>query len=269
MRARAIVAAMVAAVLVPSAARQSEIAPSRGWELAPAVTSALIVAGVTLPNRILHRDHIVRRHKWRPWPTRLFALLRLCDPIACYALLRRRTMNSRDYLFLCMSAMGALRHWLWATKINLNDWTWELAVTVAAFNFWFDWTHAQNLLRRPRPLNAVACAGAACFVAGTAIESVSELQRAAFKRRTAPRSRLYTRGLFRFATNINYLGYILWRAGIGLVSAPPHTLAYALYHAVDFRLRAIPLLHAHMHAKYGEEWSEYAARTRRLIPFLL
>lgn len=177
-------------------------------------------------------------------------------------------MNARDFVFLGMSLVGALRHWLWASKINLNDWTWELAVSVAVFNFWFDWTHAQNLLRKPRRLNGIGFAGATCFVAGSALESVAELQRANFKRQS-PAGTLYTGGLFRFATNINYLGYILWRTGIGLVSAPPHTLAYGAYHAVDFRLRAIPLLDAHMEAKYGEQWRAYASRTKRLIPGVL
>jgi hypothetical protein len=120
------------------------------------------------------------------------------------ALLRRRAfLNARDYIFLSMSAIGALRHWLWASKINLNDWTWELAVSVALFNFWFDWTHAQNLLRKPRPLNGVAFAGTAFFLVGSLIETVAEWQRADFKRRTSPKSSLYTGGLFRFATNIN------------------------------------------------------------------
>ena len=57
--------------------------------------------------------------------------------------------------------------------------------------------------------------------------------------------------------------------GIGLVTAPPHTLAFGLYHAIDFRLRAIPLLDAHMEAKYGDEWRSYASRTKRLVPFVL
>ena len=233
--------------------RHIDLSPSRGWAFAPSITSAIIVAGVTLPNRASGKDHIVRHHKRRPWPTRVFSFLRLCDPISCAALLRRRAMTPRDCVFLGMSAIGALRHWLWASKINLNNWTWELAVSVAVFNWWFDWTHAQNLLRRQSlRLGGAAYAGIACFVAGSCIESVAELQRRKFKeaadnpafkkafKKAAggglyTSTGLYTGGLFRYATNVNYLGYILWRTGIGLVTAPPYTLACV---ARGFRIRA-------------------------------
>ena len=53
------------------------------------------------------------------------------------------------------------------------------------------------------------------------------------------------------------------------MTAPPHTLAYGVYHAIDFRLRAIPLLAGHMEAKYGDAWRSYTSRTKRLIPFVL
>ena len=81
--------------------------------------------------------------------------------------------------------------------------------------------------------------------------------------------KLCTSGLWSRAAHINYAGYVLWRTGIGMVSAPPWSIAYGIAHLLDFRLRAVPLLRRHMRARYGDEWDAYAAKTAVIVPGLL
>jgi hypothetical protein len=57
-------------------------------------------------------------------------------------------LRPREWLFTGIVAVGALRHVFWASVLNATEWNWELALNVSLINNWFDWTHAQCLLRR-------------------------------------------------------------------------------------------------------------------------
>lgn len=259
-----------------------------GWYLAPITTSLLLVLGGTIPNRAgKGEDHIIRHpNKSSRWPTRAFATLRMLDPILVWWLLQQPNMmpmqmlEGRKLLLVGMVAVGALRHAFWVTYINRNEWNWELAITVGIFNNWFDWTHAKCLLRHLADNNSTSSVtdeigrlewvGVIFFVVGGFFETFSEWQRRKFKDDLGNKGKLYRGGLFAYARHINYFGYILWRTGIGLVSGPPFTLSYGLYHATDFYLRAIPMLQNHMQAKYGDQWTEYTKQTKSVfIPGVL
>jgi len=180
-------------------------------------------------------------------------------------------------LLVGMVAVGALRHAFWVQCINLNEWNWELTIIVAVGNNWIDFTHAKCLLKRLAEfegndggVGSLAWIGVVLFVIGGVLETHSERQRRKFKDDPSSKGRLYTEGLFAHARHINYFGYILWRTGLGFVSGPPYTLSYGVYHAIDFYIRAIPLLQNHMQSKYGDQWTEYTKQTRSaLIPGIL
>eukprot|EP00568_Trieres_chinensis_P011783 CAMPEP_0183305978 /NCGR_PEP_ID=MMETSP0160_2-20130417/10544_1 /TAXON_ID=2839 ORGANISM="Odontella Sinensis, Strain Grunow 1884" /NCGR_SAMPLE_ID=MMETSP0160_2 /ASSEMBLY_ACC=CAM_ASM_000250 /LENGTH=172 /DNA_ID=CAMNT_0025469271 /DNA_START=375 /DNA_END=893 /DNA_ORIENTATION=+ len=172
--------------------------------------------------------------------------------------------------------MGALKHSVWVCVIMRERWTWDLAIGVAVVNNWFDWTHAQCLLhRRGIPSDTVGeqvitMLGAVMVVVGLTLELRSEWQRATFKNDPRNDGKLFTGGCFRNAQHINYLGYIIWRTGLGCISGPPFTLMYGVYHAIDFYCRAIPLLQNYMLQKYGTQWTRYKETTRSvLIPGIL
>eukprot|EP00586_Coscinodiscus_wailesii_P016919 CAMPEP_0172509740 /NCGR_PEP_ID=MMETSP1066-20121228/222693_1 /TAXON_ID=671091 /ORGANISM="Coscinodiscus wailesii, Strain CCMP2513" /LENGTH=177 /DNA_ID=CAMNT_0013288367 /DNA_START=401 /DNA_END=934 /DNA_ORIENTATION=+ len=176
-------------------------------------------------------------------------------------------------IFIVMVGIGALRHVFWVNRINRNEWSWKLAIPVGLVNNWFDWTHAQCRLLRGRDdgIGPLSILGITAFGCGSVIETVSEVQRRNFKMRPENDNEIYKDGLFARARHVNYFGYILWRTGLGLVSGPPYTLSYSVYHAVDFYYRAIPLLAKHMEESMGEEkWEEYKRETKYvLIPGIL
>ena len=56
---------------------------------------------------------------------------------------------------------------------------------------------------------------------GILIETISEIQRAQFKKDPANAGKPYSGGLFGWARNINYGGYLVWRTGYALVAGGP------------------------------------------------
>lgn len=85
--------------------------------------------------------------------------------------------------------------------------------------------------------------GTALYTVGILTELFSEIQRQAFKKDPANKGKPYGGGLFSLATNINYGGYILWRAGFALTSGG---WAWGLFNFCfffyDFASRGVPVL---------------------------
>jgi steroid 5-alpha reductase family enzyme len=118
------------------------------------------------------------------------------------------------------------------------------------------------------PLGIPAAAGAVFFVFGSWMNSYAEYTRHAWKQHPGNRGRLYTQGLFRFSRHPNYLGDLLSFSGLCLISGRWATGAIPLIMLAGFVFANIPMLDSHLHQHYGRAFDEYAARTRKLIPFL-
>ena len=85
--------------------------------------------------------------------------------------------------------------------------------------------------------------GLGLYTVGICTELGSEVQRKAFKAKPENKGKPYGGGLFSLATNINYGGYILWRAGYATAAAGLPWGAFVGALAVyDFTTRAIPVL---------------------------
>ncbi len=76
----------------------------------------------------------------------------------------------------------------------------------------------------PHPVGLVAWVGVGLFVAGSTINTASEVGRLRFKRGPANTGRLYTGGLFSGSTPVNYFGDILWCLGMALIAGRAITL---------------------------------------------
>jgi steroid 5-alpha reductase family enzyme len=100
------------------------------------------------------------------------------------------------------------------------------------------------------------------------MNSYAELERERWKRRPQNRGRLYTLGLYRFSRHPNYFGDVLSFTGLALLTGRWETLFIPLLMLAGFVFVNIPMLDAHLHEHYGAAFGEYAARTRKLIPFV-
>ena len=85
--------------------------------------------------------------------------------------------------------------------------------------------------------------GLGLYTAGLSIEFVSELDRKRFKDKPENRGKPYGGGLWSWATDINYGGFMLWRAGYAVVAAGlPWGAAAGAFFFYDLSSRAAPAL---------------------------
>lgn len=78
-------------------------------------------------------------------------------------------------------------------------------------------------------------------------------------------TRLITDGPFRFSRNPIYLGNTLLVAGAGLVFGIAWLIPAALAGAYATGKLAIDREEAHLAARFGQDWADYAARTPRWL----
>lgn len=120
----------------------------------------------------------------------------------------------------------------------------------------------------PAPFGVAAAAGVVLFLLGSWMNSSAEYARHVWKQIPENHGRLYTLGLFRYSRHPNYLGDLLSFSGLSLVAGRWVTAVIPLIMLAGFIFANIPMLDAHLHDRYGAAFDEYAARTRKLIPFV-
>ena len=118
------------------------------------------------------------------------------------------------------------------------------------------------------PFTAATWAGVVLFLVGSWMNTWAEHQRNVWKQRPENRGHLYTGGLFQYTRHPNYLGDLLSFFGLCLICGRWITAIVPALMFLGFVFANIPMLDAHLEQHYGEEFMRYAARTRKLIPFI-
>jgi steroid 5-alpha reductase family enzyme len=122
--------------------------------------------------------------------------------------------------------------------------------------------------RNPSGWGIMDSVGAVLFLIESWMNTFAEYGRHIWKQRAENRGKLYTFGLFRCSRHPNYLGDLLLFSGLCLISGELATAVIPSMMLGGFVLVNIPVLDSHLHDKYGMAFDEYAARTRKLIPFV-
>jgi len=110
--------------------------------------------------------------------------------------------------------------------------------------------------------------GIALFLSGSWVNSYAEYARHVWKQHPQNHGKLYTQGLFRRSRHPNYLGDLISFSGLCLISGAWVTALIPVLMLFGFVYVNIPVLDAHLREKYGASFDQYAARTRKLIPFI-
>ncbi|MEO9168871.1 MAG: DUF1295 domain-containing protein [Aestuariivirga sp.] len=108
----------------------------------------------------------------------------------------------------------------------------------------------------------------ALFVFGSYLNTGGELGRYFFKRDPANKGKLYTTGLFSYAMHINFFGDILWVSAYALITQNWWSVPIPIAIAAMFAFANVPMLDKHLAQHYGAQFSAYAARTKKLVPFI-
>jgi protein-S-isoprenylcysteine O-methyltransferase Ste14 len=120
----------------------------------------------------------------------------------------------------------------------------------------------------PRGVGLASVAALGMYVAGSYLNTGSELQRKSWKERPKNKGRLYTQGLFRFALHINYFGDELLFTGYALLTGVAWTFLIPLLMLCGFVFFSIPDLDKHLRSRYGAEFEAFARRTKKFVPFI-
>ncbi len=109
---------------------------------------------------------------------------------------------------------------------------------------------------------------AALFVTGSAITTGSEAARNHWKQVPGHQGKLYTGGLFGWVQHPNYLGEVISWGGYAWLAHYTGAALVPVSMLAGFIFYNIPLLNAYLTRHYGASFEEYAARTKKLIPFV-
>ena len=145
---------------------------------------------------------------------------------------------------------------------------WSEACTIATWVFCIYLVFAISGGMNPALPDAAIVAGLALFAFGSWINSYAEYARYVWKQRPENRGKLFTLGLFRYSRHPNYLGDLISFSGLCLISGRLFTIAIPSIMLAGFVFVNIPMLDSHLQEHYGRAFDEYAARTRKLIPFI-
>ncbi len=120
-----------------------------------------------------------------------------------------------------------------------------------------------------QPIDGIDALGIALYAVGSYLGTRSELSRHVWKMRLENQGHLYTQGLFKYSRHINYFGDVVLFSGFALIAThDAWALVVPLAMALSFVLVIIPAHDAYLADRYGEEFREYAERTKKLIPLV-
>ncbi|KAL8924445.1 MAG: hypothetical protein Q9208_004053 [Pyrenodesmia sp. 3 TL-2023] len=258
----------------------------------------------------MHDWSLASREKWpSPLGSTLFVGLRAADAVLQYNLLRQGWayeavtalggaaiptvragqlgLTPYGTILTSLAIGSSLKHIIWKIVIGEQEMKPAAAFAIGIFNTVLNsantllstwaWCSAApaNLLPSASLTDVLLSSpwlltGCALFGVGIAMELGAEVDRMRFKSKPENKGKPYGGGLWSIATNINYGGYALWRAGYAMVAAGPiWGLAVAAFFFYDFTSRAIPVLDRYCSDKYGNDWLEIKKRTPyRLLPLL-
>ncbi len=137
---------------------------------------------------------------------------------------------------------------------------WAEAFQVGPFLFVIQVALAWLGARAAEPWSAVDAVGLVLYVAGSVLNSGSELQRMAWKARPENAGHLYTGGLFRLSRHVNYFGDVVLFSGFALLTRSPWAALVPAVMAAGFVFVHIPMLDTYLEVRYGAEYVEWRQR---------
>jgi len=110
--------------------------------------------------------------------------------------------------------------------------------------------------------------GICLILAGSAVNTGSELQRHLWKKNPENAGHLYTGGLFRYSRHINYFGDEILFTGWVLITGRAGLVLIPVIMACGFILINIPSLDRYLEERYSDEYRAYARTVKRFVPYI-
>jgi len=147
------------------------------------------------------------------------------------------------------------RTWAWSEMLFVTG-----LMSLALFSF------AKIGGNSNQPIGASDSFAIFIYLIGSWLNTYSEFTRNMWKKKAENKGRPYTVGLFKYSMHINYFGDIVLFSGLALMAQSFSLLIIPLAMASSFIFFIIPRLDKYLAIKYGDEFKEYASRTKKFIP---
>ena len=145
---------------------------------------------------------------------------------------------------------------------------WEESVSVAfAFALYYI-GFSLFVLPVSKPIDGLDYAAMALFIIGCVLNTGGEILRDLWKRKPENKGKIYTKGFFKFSRHINYFGDLLWVSAYALITRNVWAIGIPVFLFCFFAFYNAPMLDKYLKEKYGEDYEEYARKTKMLIPFI-
>jgi protein-S-isoprenylcysteine O-methyltransferase Ste14 len=118
------------------------------------------------------------------------------------------------------------------------------------------------------PIDGLDCFAIAIFVLGCVLNSGGEILRNQWKKRPENKGKIYTQRFFKYSRHINYFGDLLWVIAYSLITKNMWSVTIPIFLFCFFAFYNAPKLDKYLKAKYGNDYDEYAKKTKMLIPFI-
>ena len=128
--------------------------------------------------------------------------------------------------------------------------------------------YALFVLPTSMPIDGLDVFAIVLFIAGGVLNSGGELLRDKWKKDPEHKGRLYTGGFFKYARHINYFGDILWVSAYAILTRNWYAAAIPVFIFCFFAFFNAPKLDTYLKGKYGQDYADYARKTKMLIPFI-
>ena len=145
---------------------------------------------------------------------------------------------------------------------------WGEALVIANIMPWIFPYVAYMSGEKDTAVGSMEIMGILLVIAGSTLNSASEYLRHAWKKKKENIGKIYTEGLFKYARHINYFGDILIFTGFAAMARQIELMIIPACMAAFFTVILIPLKENYLREKYGDAFVAYAARTKRLVPFI-
>ncbi len=175
----------------------------------------------------------------------------------------------RDSMLLACLAIYLLRVLVTIFVFFRRVMYWREALVIANIMPWCLIYTAYCGGQQIEPIGLIEVIGVLFFVLGSYLNSAGEYARHRWKMNPMTAEHLYTGGLFTYVRHINYTGDILLFSGIAFVAHQFGLLMIPLGMAFFFFLVLVPLKERYLRSKYGQEFEDYAAKTKMMIPMVV
>jgi steroid 5-alpha reductase family enzyme len=175
--------------------------------------------------------------------------------------------NLRRSLLVGSILIYLIRLMLTTWVFQKRKWTWQetaaISIVMSLALYAFISTGRDNA----KAVGVVEVIGLALYLFGSYINTKSEYSRHVWKLNPKNKGKLYTKGLFRYAMHINYLGDVVLFVGLALLTHFS-LLAIPAFMMLNFIFNIIPSLDRYLAKKYRDQFVEYAKETKKLIPWI-